>query len=231
MTPDEPLDDILPGLDPATAGPAPRRRKAPWWDTVSIYLPVLLMGVLALASYWLLRATPVFVEAPQARPVSSEPDYFMRRFSVKSFDPAGTLRSEVAGTEARHHPSDDRVEIDNARIRRIDDQGLITVVTARRVTTNGDNTEFLLEGNAQVVREAGTGKDGVARPRLQFNGERLKIFLDPDRVVSDLPVVLRRGNDRLEAATLDYRDDQRVADFTGRVRVELAPPGRNPSPP
>lgn len=231
MTPDEPLDDILPGLDPVAAGPAPRRRKAPWWDTVSIYLPVLLMGLLALASYWLLRATPAFVEAPAAQPVSQEPDYFMRRFSVKSFDPDGTLRSEVAGTEARHHPSDDRVEIDNARIRRIDDQGLVTVATARRVTTNSDNTEFLLEGNAQVLREAATGLDGVARPRLQFNGERLKIFVKPDRVVSDRPVVLRRGNDRLEAATLDYRDDERVADFTGRVRVELQPPGRNTSPP
>ncbi len=231
MTPDEPLDDILPGLDPIAAGPAPRRGKAPWWDTVSIYLPVLLMGLLALASYWLLRATPAYVEAPAAQPVSSEPDYFMRRFSVKSFGPEGTLRSEVAGTEARHHPSDDRVEIDNARIRRIDDQGLVTVATARRVITNGDNTEFLLEGDAQIVREAGTGSDGVSRPRLQFNGERLTIFLEPDRVVSDRPVVLRRGSDRLEAATLDYRDNERVADFTGRVRVQLQPPGRNNTPP
>lgn len=231
MTPDEPLDDILPGLDPVAAGPVPQRRQAPWWDSVSIYLPVLLMGLLALASYWLLRATPAYVEAPAAQPVSSEPDYFMRRFSVKSFDPDGTLRSEVAGTEARHHPSDDRVEIDNARIRRIDDQGLITVATARRVTTNGDNTEFLLEGDAQIVREAGTGADGVSRPRLQFNGERLQIFLEPDRVVSDRPVVLRRGSDRLEAATLDYRDNERVADFTGRVRVQLQPRGSNTNPP
>ena len=113
----------------------------------------------------------------------------------------------------------------------VDDQGLVTVATGRRVITNGDNTEFLLEGDAQVIREAGTGQDGVARPRLQFNGERLRIFLDPDRVVSDLPVVLRRGNDRLEAATLDYRDNERVADFTGRVRVQLQPAGRNTSPP
>ena len=48
------------------------------------------MGLLALASYWLLRATPA-TELPQAaRPVSSEPDYFMRRFSVKAFDAKGT---------------------------------------------------------------------------------------------------------------------------------------------
>ena len=41
------------------------RAAAPWgrqlrrgWDRLSIYLPVVLMGLLALGSYWLLRATP-----------------------------------------------------------------------------------------------------------------------------------------------------------------------------
>ena len=39
-----------------------KKRVYQFWDQVSIYLPVLLMGLLALASYWLLRATP----APEA---------------------------------------------------------------------------------------------------------------------------------------------------------------------
>ena len=55
--PDEPLDDILPGLD-RSPRPARARRRGHWIDQLSIYLPVLLMGLLALASYWLLRATP-----------------------------------------------------------------------------------------------------------------------------------------------------------------------------
>ena len=28
------------------------------WDRISIYLPVILMAVLALATYWLARTTP-----------------------------------------------------------------------------------------------------------------------------------------------------------------------------
>ena len=223
MTPDEPLDDILPGLDPASAGPAPRRTKAPWWDTVSIYLPVLLMGMLALASYWLLRATPAYVEAPAAQPVSAEPDYFMRRFSVKSFDPQGVLRAEVAGEEARHHPDDDRVEIDNARMRNLDPAGVVSTASAKRVVTNADNTRFLLRGDAVIVREGGTSPEGAALPRLEFRGEALDVELDPDRVVSELPVELRRGADRLTADTLDYSGVDRVAHFKGRVRVRLQP--------
>jgi lipopolysaccharide export system protein LptC len=190
---------------------------------MSIYLPVLLMGLLALASYWLLRATPA-PEAPMAeRPVSSEPDYFMRRFSVKSFDAKGTLKTEVFGVEARHFPATDMVEIDNARIRHIGDQGLPTLATARLVTTNGDNTEFVMRGDAVIVREAGPGADGEPLPRLEFHGEFLHIFLEPDRIVSDRPVTLLRGNDRLVADTLDYTGEDQVAQFKGRVKVQLAP--------
>jgi len=220
--PDEPLDDILPGLD-RSPRPARAHRRGHWIDQLSIYLPVLLMGLLALASYWLLRATPAPSAPAAPAPLSGEPDYTMRGFSVKSFLPDGRLQAEVAGDEARHHPDDDRVEIDNARIRRVDEQGLVTVASARRVITNGDNTRYLLEGDAVVIREAATGADGVARPRLEFRGQRLEITLDPDRVRSDSPVELRRGNDRLTADSLDYRDDTRTADFRGRVRVQMLP--------
>ena len=110
------------------AGP----RAAAWrprriWDQVSIYLPVLLMALLAAASYWLLRLTPEAIEPAPQRPVTHEPDYFMRRFSVKVFDEGGALKTEVYGAEARHHPDTDSTEIDQARIRSVDPNGLLTV--------------------------------------------------------------------------------------------------------
>ena len=39
----------------------------------------------------------------------------------------------------------------------------------------------------------------MARPRLEFRGQRLEITLDPDRVRSDSPVELRRGLYRTDA--------------------------------
>ena len=39
--------------------------RRPWtralrlWDQISIYLPILLMGALALGTYWLVRNSPV----------------------------------------------------------------------------------------------------------------------------------------------------------------------------
>ena len=222
MSTSDPLD-FFDTVDQTVPVPRAPRRKRQFMDRMSIYLPVLLMGLLALASYWLLRATPA-PEAPMAeRPVSNEPDYFMRRFSVKSFDAKGTLKTEVFGAEARHFPATDMVEIDNARIRHIGDQGLPTLASARLVTTNGDNTEFVMQGDAVIVREAGSGANGEPLPRLEFRGEFLHIFLEPDRIVSDRPVTLLRGNDRLVADTLDYTGADQVAQFKGRVKVQLAP--------
>lgn len=209
---------------PAAAAPRANRRISDrLWDQASIYLPVLLMGVLALASYWLLRATPELLAPAVERPVTQEPDYFMRRFSVKVFDASGRLTNEVFGAEARHRPDTDQVEIDQARIRSLQPNGQLTTATAQQVVTNGRQTEFVLQGDAVVVREGGRTGNGVAAPRMEFRGQQLRIFTDPQRLLSDQPVTLLRGNDRLNADTLDYRGDEGVAQFSGRVRAQLSP--------
>jgi lipopolysaccharide export system protein LptC len=216
--------DLIPGLDRHVPAAPARRRRTPWWDRLTIYLPVILMGLLALGSYWLLRATPKAPEPAPERPVSGEPDYFMRRFSVRSFDANGNLRAEVLGDEARHHPDDDRVEIDNARLRNLGENRAVTVATAQRVTTNSDNTRFVLEGNAVVVREGGLDAQGEALPRLEFRGEYLLVELQPtERISSDQAVELIREGDRLSAQRMDYDGQGRVATFSGRVRVQLQP--------
>ncbi len=213
-------------LPPTTPPPGGRRPwgRRHWWDQVSIYLPVLLMGLLALASYWLLRATPAPAEPKAARAPTHEPDYFMHRFSVKLFDAGGALRSEVFGAEARHHPDTDTTEIDQARIRSIGINGQQTTATAQRIVSNAEQTAFTLDGNVVVVREPAPAGQAQTLPRLEFRGESMQVSTVPERVVSERPVLLLRGGDRLSADTLDYQgDDQRVAVLTGRVRATLAP--------
>ena len=195
------------------------------WDHISIYLPVILMAVLALATYWLARTTPGMGGGPTGvRPPKHEADYFLQGFSVKNFAPNGRLTSEIQGREARHYPEDDRVEIDQARIRNLAETGAVMTAVARRVTTNADNTVFVLEGDAVVVREGGRNAGGEVLPRLEFRGDFLRVELEPvERITSHLPVEVLRNTDRITAQTLDYRGDERVADFQGRVRVQLNP--------
>jgi lipopolysaccharide export system protein LptC len=193
------------------------------WDRMTLYLPIILMGVLAMGTYWLARNTPTFTGGPAAqRPLSHEADYFLRGFSVKSFDPNGHLKTEIQGVEARHFPDTDTMEIDQPRIRSYNDKGAQTVATARRGVSNADGSQVQLIGDAVVTRE---GKDakGQPLPKLQIRGEFLQLFANEEKLKSHKPVTITRGNDVFEADNLDYDNLERTLELRGRVRGTLQP--------
>ncbi len=191
------------------------------WDRLSLYLPVVLMGVLALSTYWLVRSTPQFAPPEAPRAPTHEPDYFMKKFSVRAFDVSGNLKSEVTGVEAKHYPDTDLLEIDVVRIRTFNDQGQLTVATSNRAITNADGSEVKLIGNALVVREAGSDKPDA--PRMEFRGEFLHAFLKTEQVRSNQPVTLIRGTDRFVADSLEFDNITQVVELRGRVRGILVP--------
>jgi len=198
-------------------------------DRLTLYLPVLLMAALAMATYWLVRSTPMAAApAPQAV-LRHEPDYLMRQFAVQTFDALGRLKSEVSGAQAHHYPDTDTLEIDQVRIQSYDAAGSLTTATAARALTNGDGTEVQLMGGARVVRPAGKNAQGQVQPALSFAGDALQAFTETERVISDQPVVLIRGNDRFSADRMDYDHRQRVVQLDGRVKGVLMPTPR-PTP-
>ncbi len=194
------------------------------WEQLSLYLPVLLMGLLALGTWWLVRNAPMPQLPAVERPLSHQPDYFMKNFSVKSFDATGRLQSEVQGEMARHYPDTDTLEIDQVRMRSVTLEGRRTLATANRALTNADGTEVQLFGNAIVTREPLPPKSGApAQPRLEFRSEFLHAYTDSERVRSDQPVVLTRGNDRFTADAMDYDNLDQVLQLRGRVKGVLMP--------
>ena len=207
----------------------PTQRMGVWrsmlrqWDRVAIYMPLLTMGVLALSTYWLVRNTPIFGAPPVAMEARHEIDYFMRKFTVKTFDESGKLKSEIYGTEARHFQDTDILEIDQARIRSITPDGQVTTATAIRAYTNGDGSEVQLTDNARVIREASKDAGGKENPRLEFRGEFLHAFLNEERVTSHKPVLLIRGTDQFTGDNFSYNNLDQVAVLKGRVKGVLMP--------
>ncbi len=193
------------------------------WERTAIYIPVLLMGLLALGTYWLVRNTPASLVPESRKAVSAEPDYYMRKFGIKTFDDAGQLKSDVSGTEVRHYPETDTLEIDQALIRSYNAEGRLTTSTGDRALSNGDGSEVQLIGHALVVRDAARDANGQEIPRLEFRGEFLHVFVNEERVKSHLPVVITRGRDRFAGDTFAYDNLDRVADLKGRVKGVLVP--------
>ena len=211
------------------AAPAPARPAAVLrWprrvvDTASAYLPLMLMALLALGTWWLVKNTPLFETSRTAAPLKHEPDYTMAQFLVQRFGPDGAMRVQIEGDLMRHYPDTDTLEIDNPRIRAIGPDGRVSLATANSALSNGDGSEVQLSGGAHVTRLA-TAKD-VA---IEFRGEFLHAFLSTERVRSHLPVVVTQGATEIRADGMAYDKLAGVLDFKGRVRAVFTSPEAKP---
>ncbi len=197
------------------------------WHGLSIYLPIIVMALAALGTWQLVRNSVLPDAERPAQVATHEPDYFMRDFSVRSFDAAGKLQSEIIGTDARHYPDTDTLEVDTARMRSIDAEGTEMRATAHRAVSNADASEVQLFGDAVVVRDAVQSPAGRTQDRMEFRSEFLHTFVNLERVRSHLPVVLTRGADRFTGNAMEYDNLERVLNLTGSVTGFLVPTKRS----
>lgn len=190
-------------------------------DLLSAWLPLLLMGVLALGSWWLVENTPLFETDRGSQPVRHVPDYTMTRFLVQRFAADGKMTAELEGAVMRHYPDTETIEIEQPRIRSIGKSGEVTVATARSALTNKDASEIQLSGDAHIVREA-----TATEAPIDFRSEFLHYLQATETVRTHRPVVVTQGTTEVRGDAMVYDNLSQVADFKGRVRAVLARPPR-----
>ena len=227
-----PLPELLlpasPVLLPSDA--AERRSLRRSWPAriaalLSAYLPLLLMAVLALGTWWLVKNTPVPAEAAAAAAPRHEPDYAMTKFTVQRFLPEGGLRLQVEGDALRHYPDTDTLEIDQARVRAWNPNGRETVATANRAQSNADGSEVQLTGGARVTRLA-LASESSSQDAIEFKGDFLHAFFKTERVQSHLPVTVTRGRTVIQADGFDYDNVTGFLLLKGRIRASFAAPNK-----
>ena len=225
--PDLPEVSVQIGADPPArldaapaAGPAPRPQQALGYrlqQSLGSYLPLLLMGVLALGTAWLVQHTPAVPGPAGARLPRETPDYTMTGFAIQRFGPDGREVLRIAGDRVYHYPSSDRLEIEGVRIHVVAPDGRPTDAVALRALVNGDGSEVQLLGGAQVISQLGAGDV------LEMRGEFLQAFVRFERLRSHLPVLVRRGRSETHAGGLDYDHLERQLKLLGPVRVTVQP--------
>ena len=207
---------------PATAHSGPMVHGLPSWpqrlrQMLAAYLPLLLMLLLALSTWWLVKNAPRPEEPRGPVVLRHVPDYTMQRFAVQRFAKDGRQRGLLEGEQLRHYPDTDTLEIDNVRLRAIGEDGRITTATALRALSNADGSEVQLLGNAHVVSER------AGEPPIEFESEFLHAFTDTERVKTHLPVVVRQAGSELRAQGMEYDNLSRNVRMSGRVQAHLTP--------
>jgi lipopolysaccharide export system protein LptC len=187
-------------------------------ETLSAYLPLLLMVVLALATWWLVKNSPKPLGDDGPAEARSEPDYAMSGFVLERFGADGRLKLRMEGAHMRHLPASDRIEIDEVRLHSIAPDGRVTLAQARQALANGDGSEVQLRGGAEVTSERAGGAP------LWVKSEFLHAFLVTERLVTDRPVEVKLGAAQLTAGGLSYDHPAGKLELRGPMRA-VWPPG------
>jgi lipopolysaccharide export system protein LptC len=195
---------------------SPVLRKA--WDRLTLYLPLLVMLVLALGSWWLVRSMPDLWSAPKEKVVRKDPDYNLREFVVKVFDAQGRLVREVLGDEGRHYPDTDELHIEQVIFKAQTEAGQRLNAVGHKGIATGDGERVTLLGDARAVREA----DGDL-PRIELRGEKIIALIKAEKLLSSDPVQITRGADVFTANSMDFDIQSGHYQLSGHVRGTLAP--------
>lgn len=195
-----------------------------WRDLLGTYLPLLLMALLALGTWWLVKNTPRPPPPSEAAAVRREPDYEMREFAITRFAADGRVKVRIEGQLLRHFPDTDRLEILGADIHAVSADGRTTQARAARALANGDASEWQLIGGARVVAQLPSG------PPVEIESDFLHAFINTERVRTHLPVRVHRGGDELRAGGLTYDNLAQRLELAGPVRASLAPTAKRGAP-
>lgn len=193
------------------------------WDRLSLYLPMLIMGALALVTYGIVQRTPGPEAAPDSPLADGQPDYQLENFTLRRYDAQGRLASTLHGTVLSHYPASGMLEVEQARLERQEPEaGVRQQVRAERLRTDDRRSVYHLTGDVLLVQEPlpDTPK-GKATPRLTLTGQTLTWHTDQRLLESDRPVRLTRGADTLMGNRLRYDERSGVTDLQGQVRATL----------
>jgi lipopolysaccharide export system protein LptC len=192
-------------------------------ELMGVYLPLAMMALLALGTWWLVKNTPRLEESEERPVLRREPDYEMRDFAVTRFSVDGRATVRIEGALLRHFPDTDRIEIDTAHIHATAIDGRVTQAYANKALVNGDASEWQLSGGARMLTEPTTG------PKLELESEFLHAFVATERIRSHLPVRVRRDHDEIRAGAFEFDNLTQRLQLAGPVRARfaaVAAPGR-----
>jgi lipopolysaccharide export system protein LptC len=187
-------------------------------DRILLSLPLVLVALLALGSYWMLRTAPALDKGPLPRPPDHTPDYVLEKFSAQKFDTHGRLTLFMRGESAQRLPDRDWVEVQKFSMHATDVDGLVKHASADLGISSSDSKEFELRGKVRLLQEA---KAEVNSPRLEISGEFLHFLADLDRIESNKPVQLLHGKQQFNADSMVYNGKERSLQLDGRVRATL----------
>ena len=213
---------------PAAGSSTPERLPDRIWRRAVDFMPAILVLLLVLATAWLVRSMPA-AEEPKPAPPPNEPDYYMKDFRLRNFNPQGVLQTEIQGAFGDHLPGNDTIRTQQLRSYSLDASGVETRATADRSVSDSKGKDIQLYDNVKVVRtDPRPDKDGQPRVPSLLESDYLHVINQREHISTDRPVRITQGQDVITGSGLNYTDSNKVLHIDGRVHAQIQPSPARP---
>ena len=181
-------------------------------DRASSLFPLLMLLLLAALTFWLNQV--VQRDNPRG-PQRHDPDYWVERFELRRFDPAGKLQHTVVADKLLHFPDDDTTLVNGPHV--TFHQAAPTEIGAKLALIGADGKEIDLLDQVRVLRHAASGD----APPTQLDTRSLKLFPDEERGLSRDPVTITQGRSIIRGTGLEIDNKTGISVLRGRVNGTL----------
>ena len=188
-------------------------------ERFQFWLPLAVLGFLALLTFWLEQTIQISGEKNGAN--LKEPDSIVENFLAISTDPAGVPRYRLSAARLKHYSDNRATLLELPALTQIHArQGELKVTAAQAsVSPEGERVEFI--GDVNLSRQATT-----SRPAMAMRTARLEVLPDKGLVSTRSPVTIEQTGMKVTANGLNLSVNSRVLKLTGRVKAQIQSPHR-----
>ena len=210
----------------------PQKIKLSLWRALLRLMPLILMGTLTLATFWLVKKSAPAEKSPIERVRLHEPDYTINNGALSALNETGNTKYRVLGKKVTHYDDDASIDIETPRIRLFPPEKSPVTVKSDTGHLDGDLTILDLIDNAEIFRppQAATTKE-PARPRMLARSSYFKVLINDDIIETTRPITLEQGMSVMHSTDGGiFNNIEQSMVLSGQVkgRIERIQPGAQP---
>ena len=206
---------------------SPQQLKLSIGRTLLRLMPLILMGALTLATFWLVEKNTPPEKSAIERVRLHEPDYTIKDGALSALNELGTTKYRILGVKVTHYDDDASIDILAPRMRLFQTDKAPVTVRSDTGHLDGDLTILDLFDNATIFRPAQEATaTQAATLRMLASSSYFKVLINDDIIETNKPVTLQQGMSIMsstEGGT--FNNIEQSMALTGQVkgRIERAP--------
>jgi lipopolysaccharide export system protein LptC len=157
-------------------------------------MPLILMGGLTLATFWMVQKNQPAEKSMLERVRLHEPDYIINNGTLSALNELGNTKYRILGNKVTHYDDDASIDIEIPRMRLFQPNKAPVTVKADKGHLDGDLTILDLIGNASIFRPAQAANAAEpASARMLATSSYYKVLINDDIIETDKPITLEQG--------------------------------------